>query len=484
MNFKDGYLVGLFNINDEFSNYMANGSFDDNSFCTGTWTINDRGWNRNFEAIFKDNLLFEFISRENSGEVKQVDKNHDNYNNLLKAKTMLTKERLELGIIIDTIVDNTVVRGNTASNISEYFPKLFDKNYFLFDDIGGDLTFKDGIKGGFSIHIYSQIFKPLNDIKEYRDAELAYNMNNLLTAWELYNTALGVIDIYKYQLKPSEKNIISEKITVIKPQIQSLIDTYGPNRNYFSEYISKQKDSLSQDIKHFSDQMTLSRIYQQFDHPGMEGSRPYPYYVTDVNGVRKEIFACGCENEIIEKPWLAKSWKEIEPCFKKNKDVYNFIHFAITEQYFNYLALLKTEEDKVSETFTEIFLNGERYSFYRYKQDVFLNTITNGKKPYLLAKSFIGLDKIIKQKKSQIETLNTENSKKVLFIKYQIVFDDYLLNCKNYKDVQTSSEILNTMVSFLDKVISLYSQDTKEIEKRLKKETETAGQIISILLSN
>ena len=146
MNFKNGKLAGPVNINNEFTNFKVTGNYDNNSLCTGTWIINDMGWGNNKELIYKDNFLYEFIGRNNSGEVNGNEKHQADYDNLVKAKGMTSNERQDAGLIIDTVCGGDLCAA--TNNIKDYFPKFLSPDYFLYEFIGGDLTYKEGFKGG------------------------------------------------------------------------------------------------------------------------------------------------------------------------------------------------------------------------------------------------------------------------------------------------------------------------------------------------
>ncbi len=139
MNFSDGFIIGNVNINDEFEKFKTTGNYDNNSMCIGTWKIDNIGWNNHKELIYKDNVLYEFIARDNNGNVLiGTAKYQDQYDNYISAKSS--------GVEINK---NCGIYGAAAtSNLGEYFKKILSEDYFLYDEIGGDLTFKEGVKGG------------------------------------------------------------------------------------------------------------------------------------------------------------------------------------------------------------------------------------------------------------------------------------------------------------------------------------------------
>jgi hypothetical protein len=62
-----------------------------------------------------------------------------------------------------------------------------------------------------------------------------------------------------------------------------------------------------------------------------------------------------------------------------------------------------------------------------------------------------------------------------------VVYKDFNTSLQNNSELQSLADNLNKLNLFLDKVIVLYSQDTKELEKQLK-DAETAEQIKTIIL--
>ena len=215
MNFKSGYLVGAVNINDEFAKFKASGSYDNNSLCLGTWLINDMNWGKNRELIYKDNTLYEFIARGNNGEVLEgTTKYQENYDNLTKAKVMPPLEREEAGLSIDTVCGKDLCAA--TNNIKDYFPNMFSNDYFLYEFIGGDLSFKEGFKGGCNINVTQHNYTPLSENNSYNDAEVFFKKNELLRAYEEYTQ----IDLNN--IKPSQKKLVTVRINLIKSQIPEI----------------------------------------------------------------------------------------------------------------------------------------------------------------------------------------------------------------------------------------------------------------------
>lgn len=216
MNFKNGKLIGAVNINDEFAKFKAIGSYDNNSLCIGTWMINDMAWGKNHELIYKDNLLYDYIARGNNGEVLEASTKYQyDYDNLVKAKAMTQKEKEEAGLSIDTVCGGDLCAA--TYNIKDYFPKLFSVDYFLYKFIGGDLSYKEGFQGGCNLRVTTTNYTSSANSTFLKEADDFYNKNDLIQAYEHY------ISIDLMTIKPSERNAITDKISLIKPKVSELI---------------------------------------------------------------------------------------------------------------------------------------------------------------------------------------------------------------------------------------------------------------------
>ncbi|NCA22065.1 MAG: hypothetical protein EBS86_13110, partial [Crocinitomicaceae bacterium] len=143
-------------------------------------------------------------------------------------------------------------------------------------------------------------------------------------------------------------------------------------------------------------------------------------------------------------------------------------------------TILENEEKNIKKTGYNFYFENTNNSFYTYDKNTFLNNIASGKREYNLAKSLIDLQSKCNEKKNQIEALNSQNKKKTLFSKYQLVYKDFNTLLQSNSDLQSLADNLGKLNTFLDKVIGLYSQDTKELEKQLK-DAETADQIKALI---
>ena len=302
----------------------------------------------------------------------------------------------------------------------------------------------------------------LQKTEEYKkiipDADNAFAAKDYDKALQLYKSA--------FDLKGNEK--------YPKDKISEIIETYHSNGKFFQEYTKAQYDSLEQDKSYFANKIALKTTKDEYDWT----------LVNDENGMPKKLYDdAGWTKYNFEKPWENKNWEFAKSCFDKNKGVYSPIQILITEYFFKYNNLLEKEEKSIKQTKYNFYFDNTNNSFYNYDKNTFLNNLTTGKKEYNLAKSLIDLQSKSNDKKNQIETLNNQNKKKTLFSKYQVVYKDFNTSLQNNSELQSLAENLNKLNLFLDKVLVLYSQDTKELEKQLK-DAETAEQIKTIIIGN
>jgi len=461
MNFKNNYLVGAVSINDEFANFKATGTYDNNSFSIGTWIINDMNYNNNSELIYKDNFLYESIMRSNIGAVKEgTTKYQAGYDDYMKAKSMTAAERKESGLSIDTTC-------GAILPIQEYFPKLFSVEYFLYTFIGGDLSFVENFKGGCQIRVNTTDYTPLTNISEYKKAEEFYAKNELMEALEQYS------DINLNKVKPSERKNVTDQIALLIPIVKGLVETYNKNSDFYSKYIKSQYDSLFADF---------NIIKQYFKIKSIKKKDPNTYKYEDMVPERyyDGRYSCDCKN-----PWNEDDYTAIKTseCFKLNKGFYEPYQIAITEYWNKFNEALDKEKNSVTKSprsfkFYKIDIQS---FFYAYDKGTFISNISKAKKNYEKAKSMWTLAVEFEDKAKQIEILNSQNKKKTLFNKYSLVLQENQSKYNLYPGLDECVNILNESILFLDKVISLYSIETKDLEKQLK-DAETTEQIKSIIL--
>lgn len=471
MNFKNGYIVGSVSINDEFANFKATGSYDNNGLAIGTWIINDMGWGKNRELIYKDNFLYEFIARSNSGEVLEGStKYQQGYDNLIKAKSMTKAQMEESGISIDTVCGNSCAATN---NIQDYFKKLLVNDYFLYEFIKGDLTYKEGIKGGCDIRVASTNFAPLSNNENFKMAEELLTKNDYIGAY----IAFSKIDINI--VKPSERPFLKTKMDAIN--IDSLVTVYTSNTEFFPKYFKGLRDSIEIDSKNMQQLNNLKIIKDDY------GWKKY----TDRNGVLqsfKDIYVFGSPASC-DCPWLLHNFESAKKCFDENKGAFLIALVTYAEYYYKMKDVIESEEKNTTKKYmlgsyigipTDVYnkLNGK---FNTYDKTSLINNIEKVKLQYEMAKQLVIKETKMIEKLKQIETLYKEAKKKTLYTKFIEVYTDFSTKYQSFNSIQNGNELLTEFNSFADKVIELWTQDTKEIEKKLKS-TTSVEQIKSIIL--
>ncbi len=268
-----------------------------------------------------------------------------------------------------------------------------------------------------------------------------------------------------------------------KEKIAAINETIAQNSIYLIEYYKREYDSLRADKIYYSN--TIPVIKNSGTTPGWD--------VTKYGKVTKAVYDKSQCNMYynIDKPWESVNldrpditYDDIDSdwllnCMNSNKAFYTPIQILVTQSFQSYVSALKKEKVKIRETKAEYNYKYNDFSYY-YDKEIFLNTLTSAKNTYVKAKSLIKSELIVQGKINEILSLNKSNKKKILFEKFQIVLNDYLSLTNELMSIQSQQDNFSNMISFLDKVISLYSMDTKEIEKELKK-AETIDQIKSIL---
>lgn len=465
MNFSNGYIVGAVDIYDEFSNFKATGNYDNNSLCEGKWVINDMGWGKNRELLYKDNILYEFVARSNSGEVLDGSKKYlKDYDNLVKAKSLTKVEQENIGLTIDTLCgsDNCAA----TNNIKEYFPKMLSIDYFLYNFISGDLTFKEGFKGGCELSVSQNNYTELSKLDDFKNAELSFDKKDLLKAYTLYS------NININQVKPSDRVQILAKISKIEPLVDSLMNYYKASEKFIRDYINLEYDSINIDF---------NKVKQDFKLKTVTQYNQYTYKNEVVEPVSQNSSYCDCK-----KPWDCHygfgefNYRDAAECFKNNPQFYEPFQKAIISSYSNVITVLDNEKKSLNSSSMNFIYKTYSHSLYTYDKDVFLSNLSLVKDYYRKSKLMMDLALKFEDNIKKVEKLNNENKKKTLFNKYSIVLNDFQNNYNAYPGIDDCIALLTDANSFIDKIVTFYSQDTKEIEKLLK-DADTVNDIKSII---
>ena len=290
-----------------------------------------------------------------------------------------------------------------------------------------------------------------NILPEADKALIAKDYNNALL---LYKSASALIEDEKY---PEEK-------------ISEIIATLNANTKFFSDYIKEQRDTLTNDYNKLKVDFKIKSI-KEFNQ------NTYKYEDKRPKSVYMSYKSCDCKN-----PWNEVYQANILSCFELNKEFYEPYQIAITNSFFKFYKVLGDKENAVEQFSINNFeFNNIKHSFSIYDKELFINNIDEAKIEYNKAKSMMPLALKFDENVKKIENLNNENKKKTLFKKYSLVLADFQTKYNTDISVDECIIILNEANSFLEKVISLYSSENEELEKKLKN-IETIENIKSMIL--
>ena len=294
----------------------------------------------------------------------------------------------------------------------------------------------------------------LKNSEEYKniipEADKAFVAKDYKKALELYKSASDLMVTEKYP----------------KDKISEILETYHTNSKFFSEYIKSQYDSLINDFKTQKADFKIKSLKEYNKYT----------YAYDDKRPKQASYNCNCV-----EPWNEQYADNALKCFEMNKEFYEPYQRAITEAFFKYDEALTKEETNVKRSGGSFYFDNTNNQFYTYDKNTFLSNLKEAKSNYELGKSVRVLYNSAIEKKNQITALNDQNKKKTLLKKYLIVYEDLIAKSNAYTSLTETIKVLNTLSTLSDKVITSYSQDTKELESKLK-EVETSEQIQAILL--
>ena len=331
---------------------------------------------------------------------------------------------------------------------------------------GGNVLREDmDMKNGLSVRCVKsdeqQVLKEQETIRmkkeEYnriiQEAEKAYEVKDYKKSLERYQAASELLGNEKY---PGDK--ISEMIE--KFQINSkFIYDYGKSEEYNT--LVKDFNTLKADFK------IKTFVGEEYKKPQHVESYSN-YYGFEVS--------CDCE-----KPWDEKTADNALKCFQTNKEFYDPFQIAITESFFKYEEALEKENENADKLYIRFYFKGTEYKFTTYEKTTFLNNLKVAKENFELSKS-VKTDYLkALENKAKITSLNDQNKKKTLLKKYLIVHEDLISKISAYPGLIETLSLLNSLNAVSDKVLALYSQETKDLEKKLS-DADTPDQIQAIIL--
>lgn len=448
MNFKEGIIVGNVDITDV--NFRAKGSYDDKGYTIGTWKIDLISKNQNLEITYKDNYMIDFTGRNAAGEIldgstalypKEAAEDFKRYSDV---KAMTEEEREEAGFDLELFCGT---RNVATKYINEYFEYMMSNDWFLYKYTKGDLTYNSynySIPGGCNVVVqqvtYDEMKKP--DHYGYVRAEEAYESGRFMDAADQYfwfkENLKSAYATKKF--KKSELIDLDRKILICLKKADSLSKIYMSEED-FSKYTFRfySKDNNSTKIGALADFENVSNLLN-----------------VDFNTDYENFFAIiETQNANYYGPFLKDVWEYIE----KYTDFWELETSKCYSQKYNSLEISTGKSN-----------NGSSITFYSCNEDELKTVLINiGKKYVDTLNKVLNLVQDFETKVNKIDTLNQENSTKLLYVTYLPFLDAFKKIYSESSEIIEKLEILTTINSSLDKIIAHYASDPKAIDKLLKK---------------
>jgi len=448
MNFDKGHLVGDVDINDEFTQFRAKGSFGNDGLATGTWQVNATAWGKNRELIYKDNYLYEFVARSNSGAVLSgTTKYIDGYNKFIRARQMSESEREEAGLLIERVCGE---RCAPTNSLLDYMRKQLANEYFLYSWIEGDLTYKEGIQGGCDLQVRQMNYTALVENSAFLMAEEALAKGDLIQALEHFKA------IKREYVKPSEWIVLEKKIEDLSPQVTEVIERGIKNYDLFRAYIDSNSDSLAQDFKAVSTSFKLKEVLQY-------NSYTYKYEAASPQNVTYNSNTVYCT-----APWSFNFYGPAEACFNKNPEFFEPHQRLITASYFRFRDELEKQNSANRASIKQVNHDGGRYNITVYREEKLYTAVDSCWTEYNKSKELIATHKAFLALLDKVEEANTLSKKKVLHNKVKLVLADADVANRQQQSAAGYKRDLELLMAFVEKVLVLWGQDTKALEKNLR----------------
>lgn len=376
--------------------------------------------------------------------------------------------------------------GKTIKSEKNYKNQEYDGDYKIYDE-NGTLTLEGKYVNG--VLKLSEEFQRIYDEKQEKQKQLKreeeaatlkknteeYKKNILIA-----DKSLEEKDYIKALRWYKSASKLLEKEKYPKDRISEMKETLLTNSKFFDQYF--KNDTVFNDFNMLKADFKI-KIVKEYNKIT---------YVYDVKSPRvNPDDYCNCQEPWGLDPQYENNKRIALNCFKINKEFYEPYQIAITEAYFKYSEALWQEKGKyddsdVSYDFTEgedgyNSFDYKKANLHTYDKTTFLNNLKETKENFELSKSLKTNYLKALENKVNITNLNEQNKKKTLLKKYLIVYEDLISKINAYPGLSETIPLLQSLNSISDKVVGLYSQETKDLEKKLK-DAETLEQIQAVLL--
>jgi hypothetical protein len=428
MNFSKGRIVGGVNI-DELGVFKANGSYDQNSYSTGTWKLNFLDKNQTYEITFKDKFMTDFIGRNGSGQILNgstslnPELNAERNQRYLDLKGASLEELENAGYDIDTVCYSSI----PTKHIQDYFKYMMNSDWFLYKYIKGDLTYQrysksESIRGGCNVVVEKANFSQIENIQGYEKAEKSFSSGLYMDAFNSYLKVRSDIKLYtgnrykKSDLKRMNKNF---QISFDKADSLSKILISIENVRALEQFLSAQKYDEKNEI--------IASLKTQ----NMDFYRPYQ--AGAINNLSVLLVS-----DVMNKEKMA---------------------------YFN----PKEFTDNVSSSGRKgYYLNDRKDSVISGLSGLLDECLDKNRNLLLISQQF-------ESKTKQIEELNLTTKTKFIYVTYAAVMADFKIRYTdekyfdNRRPIDDYMKLITLLNMSLDEIIALYNGEPKTMDKALKK---------------
>ena len=445
MNFSKGRIVGGVNI-DESGVFKANGSYDQNSYSTGTWKLNFLDKNQTYEVTFKDKFMTDFIGRNGSGQILNgstslnPELNAERNQRYLDLKGASLEKLENAGYDIDTVCYSSI----PTKYIQDYFKYMMKSEWFLYKYIKGDLTYQgysksESITGGCNVVVEKVNFSQIENIQGYEKAEKSFSSGLYMDAFNSYLKVRSDIKLYtgnrykKSDLKRMNKNF---QISFDKADSLSKILISIENVRALEQFLSAQKYDEKNEI-------IASLKTQNMDF--------YRYYQAGAINNLSVLLVSDVMNIVYPTTETVNKWTGATTIVGGEEKM----------AYFNPKKF--TDYNASSSGRKEYYLNYRKDSVISGLSGLLDECLDKNRNLLLISQQF-------ESKTKEIEELNLTTKTKLLYVTYSEVMN--ALKNGQFKEGLSMVQYVNfiTIINLsLDKIIALYNGEPKTMDKALKK---------------
>lgn len=261
LNFNDGKYIGEVNINDGFYSSKITGKYDNSSYADATWV--SASPSQSEEYVYKDRCYYQYLKRDSKGQIESGDfvKFEKEYEMVKKALSYSEDERIDNGYSL-------INKKSWATEIiKNYTNELLNNEYFLYKNIGGDLSYENGFAGGFQLNAEQKEYIPLLDIQQYMDAEKLVGEKNYIIALINYS------QIQQDKIKPSEKKNLIQKIDEVNKLAEDQASNFINESKFYKDYYNNKFTSFKNSFDSAISMINLNlNIYTKYQSAGYQGA--------------------------------------------------------------------------------------------------------------------------------------------------------------------------------------------------------------------